>query len=83
MLFRGPVEDRVDYVESDHSAPHDRAGGHGPPQNIGPGKVPNGQQTGNDRNQDTRARSPEGYLCDYARIKEASFQWILLSSAAN
>lgn len=75
--FGGPVEDRIDYVKRNHATAYDRAGSHSPPKHVGSGKIPNGQQAGDDRHQDARARSPKRNLRDHARIEEASSQLFL------
>ena len=76
-LFRGPVEDGVDYVKRDHAPTDDGARSHGPPKHVRPGKIPDGEQAGYDRYQDAGARSPKRNLCDYARIEETSSQFLL------
>ena len=77
ILFRGPVEDGVDYVKSDHAPTDDGARSHGPPKHVRPGKIPDGEQAGYDRYQDAGARSPKRNLRNYARIEETSSQFLL------
>jgi len=71
-LFGRSIEDGVDYVEGDHAATDHRAGRDGAPEHISPGKIPNCEQASHHRYQNAGARSPEGYLRDYARIEKAS-----------
>jgi len=75
-LFDRPVEDRVDYIKSDHAAADDCAGGDGAPQHVRAGELPNCQQARNDGDQDAGARRPERNLRDDARVEEASFHWL-------
>ena len=66
------VEEYVDYVKSYGSATDHYAGSHSPPENVGAGKLPNGQERGNYGNEDAGAGRPErdGPYC--VRIEIAS-----------
>ena len=66
------VEEYVDYVKSYGSATDHDAGSHGPPENVGPGKLPNSEERGNYSNEDACAGRPErdGPYC--VRIEIAS-----------
>jgi hypothetical protein len=71
-LFGGPFEDRVNDVKSDHPAADHRAGSDGAPQDVGAGKIPNGQQAGNHGDQNTGTRRPERQLRYYPWIEKPS-----------
>ena len=75
FLFHRPIEDRIDYIESDHAAADDGAGRDGAPQHVRAGELPDCQQARDDGDQDAAARRPERNLCDDAWIEEASFHW--------
>ena len=75
LSFHRPVEDRIDYIKSDHAAADHSAGGHGTPQHVRAGELPDCQKARDHGNQDATAGCPERNLRNHAWIEETSFHW--------
>src|SRR5947199_7243652 len=72
-LFYWSIEDAVDNVERHHAGAHHRAGGHGPPQDVRSGEIPDSQKRSDDRDDDAGAGDPERQFGHDAGVEKASF----------
>ena len=73
-LFQRVTEESINPVEGNCAASDHRAGCHCPPQRVGAGKFPDGEQRRHHGHQDARACCPEGNSSDQVRIQKASFR---------